>query len=83
MTQLQLTEIELAALGFTKQMVEGKEFFELPGINSSFIYNPDEPLYRWYHKTVIGEAANWIHLNIQGKPTLEILLNIFRLKVTP
>lgn len=80
MKQLKLTAAELEQLGFTHKEIEGKKFFELPGINSSFIYNPDEIEYVWYHKTVIGEAANWLHLDISQSITLIALLTAFKLR---
>jgi len=86
MEQLQLTESELLEIGFKKnksisdEMNEERVFFKIPTLNGYFYYNQNENKYTWYHKTIIGEVANDVHLDISKKPELFILLSCFNVK---
>jgi len=74
--QLDLTKKELGIIGFKKH----KRIYFIETINGCFYYNLDHPNYRWYQKTTIGNASDYIHLSINSKPELFLLLSIFRLK---
>jgi hypothetical protein len=84
MTQLQLTPNELELIGFVRKVYPAdelnseKKVFEIPCVNGCFYYNPGEMKYKWYHKTVIGEFSNHIHLNIHSKEELYIILGCFK-----
>lgn len=77
--QLVLSETELSNYGFNKKSEDEKTWYELPGINSAFVYNPSEPVYKWYFKTIIGDAANWVHLDMPDAETLQTVLKVFDL----
>ena len=82
--QLHIPIIELKALGFVRDTSsESKLTYKLKGINSDLIYNPEEPQYVWYHRTVLGEASNYLHLDIQDVGELGVLLKILKLKDRP
>lgn len=89
MKQLELSSDELLEIGFKKKVINepnpynptiSKErvIYEIPCINGCFYYNENEPEYRWYHKTIIGDASNHIQLNIEKKEELFLLLLCFR-----
>ena len=84
MRQLQLTKSELLEIGFKKCKSEGNEmnpaktYFKLETINGYFYYNPKQDKYTWYHKTILGDVSNHVHLDITKKPELFVLLNCFR-----
>ena len=86
MKQLQLTENELLEIGFKKRvskankMNPSKAFFKIPTVNGCFYFNPNKKVYVWYHKTVIGNTSNYIHLDITSKPELFTLLSCFKVK---
>lgn len=86
MKQLKLTEKELTDIGFEKctskadRMNPPKTYFKLKTINGYFYYNPMEDVYTWYHKTVLGNNSNSVHLDITFKPELFVLLKCFRVK---
>jgi len=91
MKQLELTKNELLIIGFKEKTINesnlydstiSKEriIFEIPCINGCFYYNKMETEYKWYHKTIIGNTANYIHLNIEKKEELFLLLLCFRVK---
>lgn len=81
--QLKLTENELLEIGFEKcksiadELNEEKILFKIPTINGYFYYNQDKSIYIWYHKTIIGDVSNNVHLNIHSKAELYVLLNCF------
>ena len=84
MNQLKLTKKELLEIGFKKCKSKGdknngvKTYFKIEILNGYFYYNPKEEIYTWYHKTIIGEIANDVHLDISKKPELFTLLACFR-----
>ena len=84
MNQLKLTDKELDGIGFKEckseadKMNPAKTYFKIEILNGYFYYNPKEDLYTWYHKTIIGEVANDVHLDITKKPELFILLACFK-----
>jgi len=86
MRQLKLTNKELLEIGFKKnksisdEMNEERVFFNIPTLNGHFYYNQNENKYTWYHKTIIGEVANDVHLDISKKPELFTLLSCFNVK---
>lgn len=84
MKQLKLSEDQLKLIGFIKKEITEEESFrtvwEIATINGCFYYNPDEEIYVWYHKTVISNFANFIHLDITNKAELFTVLSAFRSK---
>lgn len=86
MEQLSLTKGRLNEIGFTKKTYPANDMnperttYEIETINGCFYYNETDKIYRWYHKTVIGEAANLVHLNIESLPELFMVLTCFRAK---
>jgi len=86
MSQLKLTNKELSEIGFEEirskgdKMNDAKTYFKIKTLNGYFYYNPKEEVYTWYHKTLIGEVANEIHLDLARKPELFVLLACFKAK---
>lgn len=89
MKQLKLTEEQLLKIGFseseyytenTEGEKESKFVFEIKCINVFFYYNPNENVNVWYHKTVIGDIANYINLDIRIVPELYAVLSAFKVK---
>lgn len=91
MKQLELTPDELFEIGFEKKIIDEPDpydstlskkriIYEIPCLNGCFYYNDMDTEYKWYYKTVIGETANYIHLNIERKTELFLLLLFFRVK---
>lgn len=86
MNQLKLTDKELIGIGFKEckseadKMNEAKTYFKLETINGYFYYNPKQKRYTWYHKTIIGNLNNDIHLDISKRPELFVLLRCFNAK---
>ena len=88
--QLGLTEDELLKIGFEKKIYLGDGLnsdsvvYEIETINGCFCYNIEQQEfeydYVWYHKTIIGDGANYIHLDIQKLSHLFILLDCFRVE---
>jgi len=84
MNQLKLTKSELLEIGFKKCKSEGDEmnpaktYFKLETINGYFYYNPKQDKSTWYHKTILGDVSNHVHLDITKKPELFVLLNCFK-----
>jgi hypothetical protein len=87
MTQLNLTIEDLEAIGFVKHIYPADELnsektvFEIPCLNGCFYYNPGEIKYKWYHKTIIGEFSNHIHLAIYTKEELYTILACFNVRI--
>lgn len=85
MNQLQLTKKELKLIGFKKYKTKGDKrnpqriSFKINTTNGYFYYTPE--LCVWYHKTFIGDKSNHIHLNIQKKPELFLLLSCFNAEI--
>ena len=93
MKQLKLSEEQLLAIGFAKKEWASidptedspygsvaKTTWEIPTINGCFYCNNDEETYVWYHKTIIGDGANFINLDITHKANLFTVLSAFRAK---
>lgn len=89
MKQLKLTEEQLLRIGFleseyytenTEGEKETKFIFEINCLNGCFYYNPNEIVNTWYHKTVIGNIANYINLDIRIIPELYTVLSAFKVK---
>lgn len=93
MKQLKLSQQDLLAIGFTKKEwaeIEPTEdnpygsiaqtTFEIPTINGCFYCNNEEDIYVWYHKTIIGESANFVNLDITHKANLFTVLSVFKCK---
>jgi len=93
MKQLKLSEEQLLTIGFTKKEYEAtdatedepfgsgsKTLYEIPTINGFFYCNNAEDIYVWYHKTIIGEGANFVSLDITHKASLFIILSAFKVK---
>ena len=84
MEQLKLTNKELESIKFKAYIIEGdemnldRECFKIETLNGYFYYNPHELVYTWYHKTVIGDVSNHVHLDITKKAELFVLLQCFR-----
>lgn len=92
--QLELSKDELDAIGFTRTYYPADEnetervSYTVPVVNGQFIYNysgefkhgENNAPYKWYLKTVIGDAANYIWLNIETVGELYIALSCFRVK---
>jgi hypothetical protein len=76
MKQLNLSENQLITIGFKKN----KRTFEIEVINGCFYYNPNEEIYKWYHKTMIHNKSNHIHLDIKTIDDLYQVLTIFKVK---
>lgn len=87
MEQLKLTKKELKIIGFKKCKSKGDEmnspviFYKIETINGYFYYNPKQDKYTWYHKTVIGDIANEVHLSITQIPVLISILSSFKVKL--
>ncbi len=77
MDQLKLTNKELLEIGFKR--CKSKEY-EIKTLNGYFYYNPNEEIYTWYHKTIIGKTSNNINLDICKKAELYVLLQCFKVK---
>jgi len=91
MEQLKLISDELLKIGFEKKIINEPNpynsnifreriIYEISCINGCFYYNENESEYRWYLKTIIGVGANYIHLNIEKREELFLLLLCFRVK---
>lgn len=86
MNQLKLKNSELLKIGFEKYKTNSDELnpsrncFKIETLNGYFYYNPDEKDYVWYHKTIIGDVSNYVHLDITERPELFVLLSCFRAK---
>lgn len=84
--QLELTPEILLEIGFKEVTYPADESsserttFEIDSINGKFIYNPSEPIYKWYHKTEVGEVSNYVHLDIIKAAELFMVLSVFRVK---
>jgi ssDNA-specific exonuclease RecJ len=84
MKQLKLTNQELKSIGFKKCQSEADEmnfssfYFKVKTINGYFYYNPTQEVYTWYHKTIIGDTANDVHLDVTKKAELFVLLQCFK-----
>lgn len=84
MKQLKLTEQELKSIGFERCDIEADEispartYFKIKTMNGYFYYNYAHEEYNWYHKTIIGDTANYVHLDVNKKPELFVLLKCFR-----
>ena len=85
--QLQLTVKELEDIGFKvikyngDEMNVSRKYYKIKTLNGYFYYNPNESVYTWYHKTVIGEVQNDYHLDIQSETELLIVLSAFKVKL--
>ena len=83
MAQLHLENIELEKIGFVKHisdkddMNHEREYFKIDTINGCFYYNPKQDIYTWYHKTVVGNNANDVLLNITHRAELFTVLSCF------
>ena len=86
MQQLKLSTKELKEIGFKECNVDAdkmnlaKNYFKLETINGYFYYNPEQDKYAWYHKTIISDVSNDVHLDITNKPELFVLLRCFNTK---
>jgi hypothetical protein len=86
MKQLKLSKKELLKIGFKEftvkadEMNVSKTYFKIETINGYFYYNPEQPIYCWYHKTIIGQTANDVHLDITKKSELFVLLSCFKVE---
>ena len=80
MSQLILNAKQLSEIGFIKRRYKTKTTYEIPCLNGCFYFNVREERYVWYHKTIIGEASNHIHLDITNKPILFLILSAFNVK---
>ena len=86
MKQLKLSNKELLEIGFKEyesqadEMNTVKIYFKIKTINGYFYYNPKENKYTWYHRTIIGNTSNDVHLNINKKPELLLLLSCFNVE---
>lgn len=84
--QLMLTQSELEEIGFKGKWHPGDRlndpcaYWQIPVTNGFFIYNPNKPPFVWYLKVEIGDAANFIHLNIERLPELILMLQCFQVK---
>tara|TARA_R110000787_G_scaffold71230_1_gene158510 strand:+ start:274 stop:549 length:276 start_codon:yes stop_codon:yes gene_type:complete len=84
MKQLELTNDELVSIGFELCISKGdemntpREFFKIETLNSYFYYNPNQEIHKWYHKTIIGDNANNINLDITQRPVLFSILSAFK-----
>jgi len=82
--QLQLSEQDLIAIGFTKKVYHADEMnpekttYEIPCLNGCFYYNLNEPIYRWYQEIKIGDFYNDINLDIDTKMLLFSVLSAFK-----
>lgn len=75
--QLTLTKKQLRDIGFKRTRVA---YYEIACLNGVFYCNCNQPIYKWYQKIIIGELANFIHLDISSLPQLFSLLQSFRIK---
>jgi len=106
MEQLQLSIEQLERIGFTRVIcevrnqdddTEEKIIYEIPCLNGVFSCDPDQDVYRWYHRTTVGvvqngvsidharhprEVSNHISLNITEAPELFTILSAFKVKHT-
>lgn len=86
MAQLKLIKEELIKIGFEEcfsiadELNENKKYFKINTFNGYFYYNPKDGVYSWYHKTIIGNVSNDLHLNIINKPELFAVLSAFNVK---
>tara|TARA_R110000822_G_scaffold74863_1_gene179825 strand:- start:14597 stop:14872 length:276 start_codon:yes stop_codon:yes gene_type:complete len=84
MEQLDLKSNELDSIGFERmicksdEMNPARDIFKINTINGYFYYNPSQDVYKWYHKTIIGETANDVHLDITKKAELFVILQSFK-----
>tara|TARA_R110000787_G_scaffold268455_1_gene374946 strand:- start:9 stop:290 length:282 start_codon:yes stop_codon:yes gene_type:complete len=86
MEQLELTKEELDNIGFKKFSSipdadnPKRDVYKIETLNGYFYYNPSSLLktYKWYHKTIIGNTANDLHLDITKKPELFVILQSFK-----
>ena len=88
MLQLQLQKEELLKIGFKECTTEADEmnstitYFSIKTLNGCFYYNPNQPVYTWYHKTIIGEVSNGVNLDINNLPQLYSVLSAFKVNYT-
>ena len=86
-----ITIKDLKKIGFRKKKLtffcEMKQknissiIYEIKGRANDYIYfNPDEKVYKFYYKTVIGESSNHIHISINIIPELVLMLQIFQIE---
>lgn len=88
--QLELTAKQLQDIGFIGNHSPADEnegarvCYTMSVVNGEFIYNErgeyGDGQYKWYLKTIIGEAANYIWLNVESIEDLYIVLSCFRVK---
>lgn len=82
--QLMLSQDELEYIGFkgkweaADKLNPSCSWWQIPVVNGFIVYNPNKPPYCWYLKTEIGEAANWIHLDISKESELITILQCFQ-----
>ena len=80
---------DLKGIGFVRKKVKyfcemeqiEKEavFYELSGrVNDSVYFNPEEKVYSFYYKTIIGDHANYVHLKIERLSDLITILRVFQ-----
>lgn len=85
--QLILSQKELEDIGFAGKYETGDElndacaWWQFPIINGFIIFNPNKPPYCWYLKIEIGEAANWLHLDIAEILELISLFKLLQIKI--
>ena len=84
--QLKLENKQVQEIGFTKKVYpangrnDERTTFEIGTTNGCFYYNVSDEKYRWYHKTIISEGFNHVHLNIEKLPELFMVLACFKAK---
>jgi hypothetical protein len=92
--QLDLSLPELDAIGFTGIYLPADDnepartYYSIPVTNGEFVYNKsgefrhseDNAPYKWYLKTTVGDAVNYIWLDIGRVEELYIVLSCFRVK---
>jgi hypothetical protein len=95
MKQLKLSKEHLQKIGFIEKIypatpveegccptIENEEqiTYEIPCLNGVFYCNINEDNYVWYHKTIIGQSANFVNLDITHLANLFTVLSAFKVK---
>ena len=91
MEQLELTKEELDNIGFKKfssipdAYNPERDVYKIETLNGYFYYNPSPLInkYKWYHKTIVGDTANDVHLDITSKAELFVILRAFKCEFNP
>jgi len=85
MEQLKLSSKQLKEIGFKPLKIKGDDLnkdrviYKINCLNGYIYCNQGETLYRWYHKTILGELSNNVHLDIVNLQSLYIFLSYFKI----